>query len=65
MIFRPSRADCERFKTEWRIYDVHAGEIGLVVSLGPTWVEIQWPSNASPVGLSFKSIATAGHYCLI
>ncbi len=65
MICSPSRADCARFKAEWRIYDVYAGEIGNVVNLCPTWVEIQWPRNPSPVSVSFESIATAGHYCLI
>lgn len=65
MILRPSRANCTRIEKGARIYDVYAGEIGLVLEVCPTSVEIKWPTNEHPVGLSFVAIAAPGRYCLI
>lgn len=65
MILRPSRANCSRIEKSARIFDVYAGEIGQVIEVCPTSVEIKWPANEHPVGLSFVAIMAAGRYCLI
>ncbi len=65
MIIRPSRRDCTRIRDDTRIYDVHRGEIGAVIAVAPTSIEIKWPEETHVVCLSHKSIMMTARYCLI
>ncbi len=53
---------CKEIRKEWRIYDLHHAEIAAIAEIGPTWVEVKWPSKAYNERISFISLCTAGRY---